>query len=57
MAFFKIADSNFQNQVIDIIHDKQNCDNCNNKLDLLHTNNGKVKCSKCGHENVVSEMN
>lgn len=57
MGFYKISDSNVQNnEIIEVISEKT-CDKCNVVLNLMKSKGGVIKCHKCGCENSVTENN
>lgn len=57
MSFYKIADSNIQNnEIVEVIHDKT-CEKCGAELNILKTSNGIIECNKCGFKNSITENN
>jgi ribosomal protein L37AE/L43A len=56
MSFIKQGIS-FQNQaVVDIIDNKETCEKCHKKLNLLNSSDGIVICDNCGYENKIKDM-
>jgi len=47
----------FEQAVVDVIDPATKCEKCGEKLDIMSSTNGIVKCDKCGFENPIKEMN
>ena len=60
MAFYKLSDSNIQNneiqEIIQVVHSKT-CEQCGGDLDIAGSKGGFVKCQGCGFENSMTENN
>lgn len=46
----------FENSVVEVIDGDVLCEECNQPLDLLTSQKGQVRCSKCTHPNKLEDM-